>query len=271
MQPSGVFGILIGVSIFLFLLVNLAIWFVVSQKMYTGSVHPGDIYKIGDTSYRVPDLVLKGSGRFLQESYLLKQRNLLKNVSKAFRRLKIKHWVSGGTLLGFTRHGTFIPWDDDCDIHTIFENRKYMYSQQFTEDLKAFNLEPIYLVGSSADIATREGAAVRVRKISSTVPICDVFFVEECEREVYKKVDAWKGLHLKFSRKEIWNKDQIFPLKHKNVDGLNLVFPNKPVEVLQQQYGKKVMEEMHARHVLFSHLYPFSQLPFLWKTKKMKK
>lgn len=44
------------------------------------------------------------------------QLELLKEFDKVCRKLNIKYYLYGGTLLGCIRHKGFIPWDDDLDV-----------------------------------------------------------------------------------------------------------------------------------------------------------
>lgn len=41
---------------------------------------------------------------------------LLKEFDRVCRLLDIGYFVCGGTMLGYARHGGFIPWDDDIDV-----------------------------------------------------------------------------------------------------------------------------------------------------------
>jgi lipopolysaccharide cholinephosphotransferase len=45
------------------------------------------------------------------------ETELLYIVDKICRENNLRYWVCAGTLLGTVRHGGFIPWDDDIDIH----------------------------------------------------------------------------------------------------------------------------------------------------------
>jgi hypothetical protein len=263
-------GVIIGISIliflFLFLFINLLIWIVVSRKLYVKAIVPGEIYSVGERIYQVPNLPLKGNAKILNEKYLAKQRDVLEQVVEALNELDIEYWISGGTLLGFTRHETFIPWDDDCDLHTHWKNREYMFSPQFGNDISTYGLEAIFLIGVSLNFATRNAAAVRIREKKTYTPICDIFFVKETETGEFAKVDSWNGQKIDFNNNERWDKDMLFPTKKQTIDGLHLTFPNQPVDTLKVQYGDNVLTQMNARDVLFSHLYPFSVLPWIWVT-----
>ena len=41
---------------------------------------------------------------------------LLKTTISILNEFQINHFLISGTLLGFVRHGDFIPWDDDIDL-----------------------------------------------------------------------------------------------------------------------------------------------------------
>jgi hypothetical protein len=266
MKTGVVIAIFILVCFLLFLLINFIIWWKVSREHYTYSLHSGTKYTIDNRDYVVPNLLLKGDARLLSEPYLVNQRKLLINITKMFKEFKMEYWISGGTLLGFTRHKTFIPWDDDVDVHTHWKYIDYMFSSKFARDINKFGLEAIFLVGSSTTTATKQGAAVRIRGINTLIPVCDIFFVKEKSHDVFAKVDSWHRDNVYFNTNEVWHKDQLFPIKETIVDEMTLMFPNKPIDTLKKQYGDNVMDVMYARNVLWSHSYPFSQLNFVWTT-----
>lgn len=257
-----VFLICFGLFVFLFVVVNLVNWWHVSRQHYVRKIKPGEVYKVNGVQYKVPNLDLKGNAMLLEESFMIRQKNLLKTTTIALDQFQIEYWLSGGTLLGFERHKTIIPWDDDCDLHTHWRNRSYMFSRDFSRDVKIFDLEVIFLRGSSIKKASREGAAVRIRKKGTLTPVVDIFFVLE-QNDVWGKVDKWNGGKIKLNKKEQWKQCDLFPLIRKKVDNLLLSFPQNTLNVLKKQYGENVMTSMHARNVLFSHAYPFS-LKFMW-------
>lgn len=266
MKTGTAVGFVLLVFLVVFILVNLLIWYIVSRQLYVKSIRPGDMYKVGERIYQVPKLPLEGDAQLLNEDYLIKQHDLLHIVTHVLETMNIQYWISGGTLLGFVRHRTFIPWDDDCDLHTHWKNRDYMFSHQFGEDIKPYGLEAIFLLGASTKFVTRQAAAVRIRKQKTLTPVCDIFFVKETEDGIFAKVDSWSGENVTFNSTEQWTEGELFPTKRKTVDGLDLMFPNNPVKTLETQYGKNVLTHMYARNVLFSHLYPFSVIRWVWET-----
>lgn len=48
--------------------------------------------------------------------------DLLKEIDVICRKYGIEYYLGGGTFVGAVRHGCFLPWDDDADIHMSREN-----------------------------------------------------------------------------------------------------------------------------------------------------
>jgi phosphorylcholine metabolism protein LicD len=260
----------------IFLLLNLALWYSVQHENFQCVIQPGEKYQIGNKSYQVPNLPLVGKAYLLKDEYLQRQTNLLTTIARMMKENNIEYWISGGTLLGFTRHETFIPWDDDIDIHTHWDNRKLLYSDEFIDMVDRYNLEIIILFQSSMKSATKEGAAIRLREKNTTMPVCDVFFVKAMTDDTkeqseikYAKVDSWWNTDsVKFSTKEIWPYDYLFPTQLKVIDDIELRLPNKPVETLQCQYGPSALTKMYARSPWISHMYAYKVLSWVWHVKQ---
>lgn len=73
------------------------------------------------------------------KEFQTKQLILLDEIDSVAKKLKIKYYLIGGTLLGAVRHKGFIPWDVDCDIafirndyEKILEYYQKNSSKQFT-------------------------------------------------------------------------------------------------------------------------------------------
>lgn len=241
-------------------------WVYTSHMYYDRCIFPGEVYHVGETQYMLPDLPLHGSAYVLEASYLQKQHDFLTLVGALLSETKLEWWLSGGTLLGFVRHGTFIPWDDDCDIHTHWCNQNVLFSDEFFQKATGMGLETIFLPATSTQFATKEGASVRLRRCGTYMPVCDIFFVHsEDGDKTFAKIDSWNKGRLAYSRKERWDVKTLFPIHKKNVDGMCLNFPNEPVNTLIQQYGPNVMKKMFVRSRWFSHAFPYIALNWIWK------
>ena len=158
---------------------------------------PNAKYSVMGKEYTIPNKKLIGKANLLDEKFIIKMRLLLTNVNNFFKEKNIDAWLSGGTLLGFVRHKTFIPWDDDLDMHTNIQNKEYMFSPQFKEDLKQYNLEVIYLIGMNSKFSYYKGG-IRLRQLDSYNPVMDIFFVQENEGYV-KKIENWHNDNYKYN------------------------------------------------------------------------
>lgn len=65
-----------------------------------------------------------------------------KEIHRVCRELGIGYFICGGTLLGYVRHGGFIPWDDDMDIGMLrADYQKFLEYAPRIMDMKRFFLQ----------------------------------------------------------------------------------------------------------------------------------
>ena len=82
---------------------------------------------------------------------------LLKDIKEVCKEHNLKFFIIGGTLLGSVRHGGFIPWDDDIDIHMPREDYNKLIQLQKDGLLKntlhvsELNRKYKYLFGKYSD------------------------------------------------------------------------------------------------------------------------
>jgi len=223
---------------------------------------PGASYSVDGKDYTIPNKKLTGSAYLLDEKFIMKMKKLLIKVNSFFKEKGIDAWLSGGTLLGFVRHETFIPWDDDLDMHTDIKNKKYMFSEEFKEDLKKYNIEVIYLIGMNYKFSYYKGG-IRLREIDNYNPVMDIFFVEEKDDYV-KKIENWHKNKYSYNKKEVWHKEDFYPIQTKMIDGMEIKMPKKPEVVLSKQYGEDFNDKMYCNHI--PHTFLYDTLTFLWRT-----
>ena len=223
-------------------------------------VKPGMKYTFNNKQYTVPDIEMVGEPYLLDEKFFNDMRKLLVNSNKVFKILDIDTWVSGGTLIGFHRHKSFIPWDDDIDVHTLEKNKKIMFTEKFKEELKNFGIEPIFMVGMTENFSYYKGG-VRLKLIGKNNPVMDIFYLEENQNKL-KKIENWENGKNFYNKKEIWEKNQIFPLNKQIIDDMEINLPNKPLEVLEKQYGSNVMEKMYGTNL--PHSLAYDLLNVIW-------
>ena len=253
-------------SIVAFLITNVCIWNHVAFKNYTSErLHPGEEYAVGPRTYTLPELSTKGNTSKLTEVFQIKQQLLLRRVTTMFREQEVECWLSGDTLLGFQRHGTSIPWDDDIDVHTHYTNKELLFSKGFLDRVNGFGLQPMFLLGTSVNTANKISAGVRLRLTESATPVCDVFFTTQSNGLV-SKVDGWNKSKVVLNKTETWDSELIFPLRSATMDGTDVLVPNQVIPTLHQQYGPNVLDAMVARSPWISHEYVFGGfLRPLWR------
>jgi hypothetical protein len=255
---------LIVILIIMCVLGNFLLWRKYSVMNYsTRYIRRGMKYRVGHKYYQIPDIPVSGNTMLLDESFLVKQREILKDTLNVLMEQNIECWLSGGTLLGFQRHGTIMPWDDDCDIHTDISNRDIIGTDSFQSILQRYGLERIKLVGCTSKWATGVFASLRIRRIGTHMPVCDIFFTHNRGGHV-TKIDGWfNTTSYTYNKREHWNHGDIYPIQYKVIDDILVPIPNNPQEVLMAQYGRSVLQSIVCRTEWFAHAYPMLMFPFM--------
>jgi hypothetical protein len=234
-----------------------------SKNRTSKVVKPGETYSVGKRHYKIPDLPVKGHAYILDEEFITRMRTLYTRINSVFEELNMDFWVSGGTLLGFIRHKTFLPWDDDLDIHTDSKNKAFLHSDEFRNALNKHGMDSLFMMGSNETFSYYKGG-VRVKMLEHLNPVMDIFFVHQ-EQGRMIKVENWMNNNMIFNKKENWKYEDIYPIKQENIDDLPIKLPSNPNNVLTAQYGDSYDKEIHCGHP--PHTIAYDMLRFIWKNK----
>ena len=256
--------IIVGFIFFFVVVWQAYAWYTTAYSNFERYLKPGETYTVGGRTYNLPNLEVHGRPYVLKEGFILRQRDLFMRVDRMFETQGVQVWVSGGTLLGLSQYGTFIPWDDDIDMHTFWKNRNLLYDSKFATVAHDFGLEVVLLLNSNVRATHKDGSAVRFRRKGDITPVCDVFFVQTVDDARVAKVDSWSKNGAVTSKRELWEEDMLFPLQRQTIDDLPVWLPNQPTKVLERQYGANVTKVMKVRHPLCSHEYFYRVFSKFW-------
>lgn len=160
-----------------------------------------------------------------------KMNNFISEILPYFEKYDIKYWIHAGTLLGYIRHGGFIPWDDDIDFGYI-DNSKIEY---FKKDLKnKYIIEEMFFGFKIID------------KKNNNIFIDMFKYVIDKNNNIANQT---------YSANIIWPKEnyylnELFPLKKGEFENLELFVPNKSEIICNRIYGEdyKDIYYVHPPH-----------------------
>lgn len=229
--------------------ITFVAWVWVSYSTFPDRVRPGDAYMIGGVAYIVPYLPhmryessqtprLDRPIPMLSHRLLTDVRFLMRDSFAAFRAAGLEFWATGGTLISALLWAPgLLPYDDDIDVAVQWRDREYTWSPQFATVLAAHGLETFFLRSASLQKASREGAALRVRRKGTKVPTLDMFYVRPRPDGKWSKVDSWDHGELSDNARETWESDWLFPLRNVDMGDFTVPVGREAEKMLDKQYG----------------------------------
>ena len=142
---------------------------------------------------------------------------MLYRFSKVLKKLKLKYWLEGGTLIGAIREGAILSWDKDVDVSMLETDRKKLWKNK--DLIKKWGLKP--------------GYTDQIYRIDFKNVYMDIFSFE------YKN-GIYQEIH-KFNRtrwpQSYYKSKHLFPLKKAKLGPLIQYVPNMSKDFLRQAYG----------------------------------
>lgn len=156
---------------------------------------------------------------------------LINEITPYLEKYDIKYWIHAGTLLGYCRHGGFIPWDDDADFGYINEpNIKYFKKE----------LEDKYIIKNTFfgfKIINKKNNNIFIDMFEYTIDNDN----NMAEQTYYSNL-IWP--------KENYYLNELFPLKRDKFENLKLSVPNQSEKICERIYGNdyKDIYYLHPPH-----------------------
>lgn len=197
----------------------------------------------------------------------------LKSMYSQFKQVCDQHhlpfWASGGTLLGWKRHGGFIPWDDDIDVYMKRSDLKRLLSASVREALRAHHLD----LFCHSHFFKKPTLIKLCRTDENGKPLrhvfVDILFWKCCSaKDIYAKWATCTNSVLKYDDQcqhkftGIFKECDIFPLREETFEDISMWIPHHPTNLLKAQYGNDVLttykqKKLHA----FEFLLPYRKMP----------
>jgi len=182
-------------------------------------------------------------GRLYQTLYLL---------DKVFKEEGITYWMTDGTLLGALRHGGFIPWDRDADLHIFKRDVDKLLGLK--EKLQPYGIEMFPSRDSGCMTAyfalhSRSKVKYRIplgnRKSAYNIAVIQIVPIHYIEEMDYY-LPMTKIVRKIWPKGYIWYEDEISSFKPYQFGPIQLMGPVKAEPYILRHYGKRALKRIEG-------------------------
>ena len=156
--------------------------------------------------------------------------DMLELITKIFREYRIPYFIHSGTLLGVVRENNIIPHDDDIDIAIYPEDKEFLLSKEFNEEIKKYNLKTEMVLQKDID---KEIIKLKYLKADHGI-FLDIFVFEDTEDRTQYRAPLCRRIW----PKGYFTKEEMYPLKKYQLRHLEVFGPKDPIPYLKRHYGE---------------------------------
>ncbi|MBI2743043.1 MAG: LicD family protein [Chlamydiales bacterium] len=148
-------------------------------------------------------------------------------LDQLFNLNQITYWIDGGTLIGATRHGGFIPWDYDADIEIFEEDAPRVWALE--KSFYRFGLKLMRTYFGFKVVRRRGlGDGIDIFLMKRDKETGNIILAHEMARE------NWPDNY--------WEPHELENLTRVKFGPIELTASSSPMRYLKTQYGEDVME-----------------------------